>query len=418
MSATGYVSPTGDTRKVNKAGDTMTGELTLPDSSPDQALNAAPKGYVDTGLAAKAALAHAAQHAAAGSDPLTLTQAQITGLVTALAALAPLDGATFTGAVTVDGAGITILDGQLVLDSSGTAINAVDRGATSNFAAYVLRTGGVDRWSWQMINDATNDLLLTDSANGVNIIRVVPHPTTPTTTISGVAAAGSKNGLTGIRLVGHAATTGAPTTGTWAAGDSVQDSAGTWWLCTVGGSPGTWTSPATTDTVPADAGLITWSYPPWAASSAGPGASGTIYYMRAKVPTAQTVTGVRLYQTAPGATLTAGQCLVGLYDSSGTRVAAGADQSTAWASGSQVNKNADFTSPYAAAAGYYWVALLFVGTTGPSWSKGPPSGLMNAGWPSAPFPALVSGSGQTSLPGSVTLSSLSTTVSAFWAALY
>lgn len=47
MTATGYVSTTGDARKVNKAGDTMTGELTLPDSSPDQALNAASKGYVD-----------------------------------------------------------------------------------------------------------------------------------------------------------------------------------------------------------------------------------------------------------------------------------------------------------------------------------------------------------------------------------
>ncbi|TVZ96518.1 hypothetical protein [Streptomyces sp. BK340] len=103
MTATGYVSTTGDTRKVNKSGDTMTGELTLPDSSPDQALNAASKGYVDAVAATKAALAHAAQHAAAGGDPVTLTQAQVTGLVSALAALAPLAGAHFTGDVTVDG---------------------------------------------------------------------------------------------------------------------------------------------------------------------------------------------------------------------------------------------------------------------------------------------------------------------------
>jgi hypothetical protein len=172
------------------------------------------------------------------------------------------------------------------------------------------------------------------------------------------------------------------------------------------------------DMMPADTGLISWSYPPWAASSAGPGASGTIYYMRVKLPSAATVTGVRLYQTSAGSALTSGQCLVGLYDSAGNRVAVSADQSTAWASGSQVNKDAAFTSQYSAAAGYYWVALLFVGTTGPSWSKGPPSGLMNAGWSSAPFPALVSGSGQTALPASVTLSSLSVTVSAFWASVY
>lgn len=53
MAATGYVSTTGDNRKVDKAGDVMSGELTLPDSSPDAALNAASKGYVDTQTATK-----------------------------------------------------------------------------------------------------------------------------------------------------------------------------------------------------------------------------------------------------------------------------------------------------------------------------------------------------------------------------
>ena len=45
--------------------------------------------------------AHAASHQAGGTDALTLTQAQITGLVAALAAKANLAGAAFTGAVTV-----------------------------------------------------------------------------------------------------------------------------------------------------------------------------------------------------------------------------------------------------------------------------------------------------------------------------
>ncbi|MGW1616376.1 hypothetical protein ACWCQZ_44410 [Streptomyces sp. NPDC002285] len=129
MTATGYTSTTGDARKVDVAGDTMTGELTLPDSSPDQALNAASKGYVDAEVtehvgatdphgdraytdavaAVKAALTHAARHAAGGEDPVTLTQAQITGLTAALAALAPLAGATFTGVVTVDDANFVVL---------------------------------------------------------------------------------------------------------------------------------------------------------------------------------------------------------------------------------------------------------------------------------------------------------------------
>ena len=45
MAATGYT--TGDPQKVDLAGDTMTGELVLPDSSPDTSLTAASRGYVD-----------------------------------------------------------------------------------------------------------------------------------------------------------------------------------------------------------------------------------------------------------------------------------------------------------------------------------------------------------------------------------
>jgi hypothetical protein len=47
--------------------------------------------------------AHASSHATAGSDPLTLAQAQITGLTAALAALLPLAGGTVTGSLAVQG---------------------------------------------------------------------------------------------------------------------------------------------------------------------------------------------------------------------------------------------------------------------------------------------------------------------------
>lgn len=73
---------------------------------------------------------------------------------------------------------ITIVDGQLVVDSSGTAINAVDRGSTSNYAAYALRTAGVDRWAWQM-QPGSQDLYLVDSANGLTVMRVRPGASAP-----------------------------------------------------------------------------------------------------------------------------------------------------------------------------------------------------------------------------------------------
>ncbi len=50
---------------------------------------------------ARTPLAHAATHAAAGSDPVTLAQSQITNLTTDLAAKANLSGADFTGPITI-----------------------------------------------------------------------------------------------------------------------------------------------------------------------------------------------------------------------------------------------------------------------------------------------------------------------------
>lgn len=56
---------------------------------------------------------HAASHAGGGTDELTLTLDQISGLVAALAAKAGLTGATFTGVVTVDDANFIVLgDGK------------------------------------------------------------------------------------------------------------------------------------------------------------------------------------------------------------------------------------------------------------------------------------------------------------------
>lgn len=58
----------------------------------------------------------------------------------------------------------------------------------------------------------------------------------------GVRAGGSYNGLSAVNFRGVKGTAGAPTSGSWATSDAVLDSAGTLWLCTAGGTPGTWTS--------------------------------------------------------------------------------------------------------------------------------------------------------------------------------
>lgn len=53
MTATGYTSsgPGGDVRKVSKSGDAMTGDLVLADSSPDTALSAASRAFVEAAVA-------------------------------------------------------------------------------------------------------------------------------------------------------------------------------------------------------------------------------------------------------------------------------------------------------------------------------------------------------------------------------
>jgi hypothetical protein len=56
----------------------------------------------------------------------------------------------------------------------------------------------------------------------------------------GLAAGGNYNSLAQLIFRGKQATTGAPTSNTWTAGDVIMDSAAVLWLCTVGGTPGTW----------------------------------------------------------------------------------------------------------------------------------------------------------------------------------
>jgi hypothetical protein len=56
----------------------------------------------------------------------------------------------------------------------------------------------------------------------------------------GVRAGGTYNGLSAVNFRGVRGSTGAPGSGTWVTNDVVLDSAGVLYLCTVGGTPGTW----------------------------------------------------------------------------------------------------------------------------------------------------------------------------------
>lgn len=64
-------------------------------------------------------------------------------------------------------------------------------------------------------------------------------------------ATGSQ-GLAAGRFVGYTSGTGAPASGTWLTGDWTIDSTGTVYVCTTGGTPGTWAHGVTLDTTATD----------------------------------------------------------------------------------------------------------------------------------------------------------------------
>jgi hypothetical protein len=167
---------------------------------------------------------------AAGDD------ARITG------ALQRATGGTVTADLTVaDNATATkayrfkVSGGSLDLDAAGEDLylsaypNADFTGTQRTYARYEADT--------QLAHLLGRHLIAAGAFDGSGVADLDPS--------TGVAAVGAKNSLTNVRFCGFKATAGAPSTGTWTTGDVVLDSAGAWHLCTAGGTPGTWTTPAT-----------------------------------------------------------------------------------------------------------------------------------------------------------------------------
>ncbi|MET8694706.1 hypothetical protein ABZV65_19435 [Streptomyces bauhiniae] len=168
---------------------------------------------------------------------------------------------------------------------------------------------------------------------------------------------------------------------------------------------------------PADHGLTAWSFDPAACSTTGTTlAASYIYLIEIVLRQAATVTKLNAVLGAAGGTLTANQCLAGLYDTGGVRRGVTADMSTTWNSAG--NKAMSLTSSYAAAAGKYYVALLFNGTTSPTFACGSTLGASftpgNANLAAGSYRFCRSASGQTSLPTSITLSGYTPDANNVW----
>jgi hypothetical protein len=182
---------------------------------------------------------------------------------------------------------------------------------------------------------------------------------------------------------------------------------------------------------PGDLGLLAWSWDPGAAQGSGTilGAGGTAgagVLNLIKIPLygqSISTTGLRLYGIANGSGLTSAENWAYLFTSSGTFIAATADQTTNWgtsAGGATVDANWA-SGPFTVSGAFCWAALAYNGTTGPSFLRGSnlTAAMANGKLTNATsrYGSILTGiTGNT--PGNFTPSSITQRAATIWAGLF
>lgn len=156
--------------------------------------------------------------------------------------------------------------------------------------------------------------------------------------------------------------------------------------------------------LPADLSFIAWAYDPASTTNSTLTVSGTIYLARVIIRTAQTLAKLSVGVVTAASGVTASQNFLGLYSSTGSLVASTASGAIDTALTSSGILTASLSSSYAAAAGAYWVAFVNNATTAATLARASGSSLSisNGGAAAGSYRFAVNGTGQTSLPGSIT----------------
>jgi hypothetical protein len=168
---------------------------------------------------------------------------------------------------------------------------------------------------------------------------------------------------------------------------------------------------------PIDYGYLTWVTDPAEISGLVTPTAGVLYLVR--VPLRQAVatpfTNLHLGVGVAGSGLTAGQCFVALFNAtSGARLAVSADISGGLAVGETTHALA--SPPTITGPVYVYLGVLLNGTTMPQLARGGPSisGLGNVKTTASSKRFAQYGTGQTTMPSSITLSSMVNTANAPW----
>jgi hypothetical protein len=143
--------------------------------------------------------------------------------------------------------------------------------------------------------------------------------------------------------------------------------------------------------------------------------SGKIYVARIRIDERAFAQNIYAHVNVAGATLTAGQCLAGIYDQLGNQWDVTSNQATAWASTGRKSMGG-FGDNYK--PGIYYLALLAVGTTMPQFAGAIANPIADGNGAVAPNRFMqASAAGSTSLPATLTLSSMVPTSSGIWLAI-
>lgn len=166
---------------------------------------------------------------------------------------------------------------------------------------------------------------------------------------------------------------------------------------------------------PEDHTIMAWAFDPCGADDAtGVLTAGVVYLAAVHLRSPQTVTKVGVLVETAGASLTAGQNHLGLYDSAGTRLSTGSADTIFTNTGYQT---VTLGASQALGAGKFYVAMLANGTTPPALGRGYGSAqAANAGLTVGTARFATNSTGQTTLPASLTLSG-NTFAAPIWACL-
>lgn len=167
--------------------------------------------------------------------------------------------------------------------------------------------------------------------------------------------------------------------------------------------------------LPADNGYLGANADYSAGSGGGLPAAGTIYLQKLVIRKATTISSLS-YLCSTAGVGSSTTSFAGLYDSSGNRLTGSSDIGAGFLATGAVPCALTTPQPLLAGAVVYAAVVFNLATTQPTlWRMANTTVIANPGLSAASFRWATNGTGQTSLPASLTLSSNAATAFTFWA---